>query len=705
MIDSDAFAKERRARLAAERLLEQKQAELFAANQRLAQHARQLSDEITVKREESEALRGQNDQTLQELARAHAAITTAERRLWDSVETIQDGFAVFDQNNLLIAANTAWLAVFDGLEQVRPGISYHDILHLLTQEGIVDTAPHTPAEWTGRALARWAAPEIAPAVLRLWNGSYVKCLDRRSRDGDIVSVAHDITETIRHRDELTKARDTAEAASRAKSTFLANMSHEIRTPLNGVLGTADLLAETALSEEQRLYVNTITGSAKALLGLINNVLDFSKIEADRLMLHPEPFDLERCIHETVILLQPAAFDRNIELIVDFDMFLPTRYVADALRIRQVLTNLIGNALKFTAQGHVLIRAIGLPGADVGSQRIHISVEDTGIGIKADMIEHIFGEFNQIEDETNRAYEGTGLGLAIVRRLVRLMGGDLWVESTEGVGSCFGIDITVPVAEPLITAEHELPPWLRRVIVLDSQQAHRTVLAKQLRQLGIDVRSFDNAAAFLADDGGPADVYLLDQAMPGSDPAALAQGIRAKTDAPIVVMATGRPRPSPAGVITLQKPLLRRDLFQALARITPDAAPRPMRILAAEDNMTNQFIFGKFLAGLNIDLKFASNGAEAVALYHSFAPDLVFMDISMPTVDGKEATRQIRMAEAATGAHVPIVALTAHALTGDEQDILAAGLDHYLTKPLQKAAIIERIVQDHPAACAPLWPEG
>lgn len=703
MIDSDAFAKERRARLAAERLLEQKQAELFAANQRLAQHARQLSDEITVKREESEALKGQNDQTLQELARAHAAITTAERRLWDSVETIQDGFAVFDPNNLLIAANTAWLAVFDGLEQVGPGISYHDILLLLTQEGIVDTAPYTPDEWTGRALFRWATPEIAPVVLRLWNGTYVKCLDRRMRDGGIVSVAHDITETIRHRNELTEARDKAEAASRAKSTFLANMSHEIRTPLNGVLGTADLLAETALSEEQRLFVNTITGSAKALLGLINDVLDFSKIEAERLTLHPEPFDLERCIHETVILLQPTAFDKNIELIVDFDMFLPTRYIADALRIRQVLTNLIGNALKFTQRGHVLIRAIGLPGADAGSQRIHISVEDTGIGIKPDMVEHIFGEFNQVEDKPSRAYEGTGLGLAIVRRLVRLMGGDLWVDSTEGVGSCFGIDITVPVAEPLVTAEHELPQWLRRAALVDSQQAHRTVLAKQLRQLGIDVRSFKNAAAFL-DDGAPADVYLLDQAMSGVDPARLVQDIRAKTDAPIVVMATGRPRPSPAGVITLQKPLLRRDLFQALARIAPDAAPRPMRILAAEDNMTNQFIFAKFLAGLNIDLKFASNGTEAVTLYHSFAPDLVFMDISMPDLDGKEATRQIRAAEATSGAHVPIVALTAHALVGDEQEILAAGLDHYLTKPLQKAAIIERIAQEHPAACAPLWPD-
>ena len=240
-------------------------------------------------------------------------------------------------------------------------------------------------------------------------------------DGGRVGLRVDITELKVQQAALETARSEAEAANRAKSAFLANMSHEIRTPMNGVVGMAELLCDTALNEEQRLFAETIRSSGEALLVIINDILDYSKIEAERLTLNPEPFDLERTIHEVTMLLQPKARAKGIDLLIDYDMFLPTRFVGDPGRLRQILTNLIGNAVKFTDAGHVLVRAIGLDGAE-GAKHLHITIEDTGIGIAPQNIDHIFGEFNQVESQQNRKFEGTGLGLAITRRLIELMGG-------------------------------------------------------------------------------------------------------------------------------------------------------------------------------------------------------------------------------------------------------------------------------------------
>ncbi|MGH1330293.1 MAG: response regulator [Paracoccaceae bacterium] len=797
MSQTENFAHERRARLAAERMLQSKQAELFEANQKLAKHARSLSNEIIVKREETEVLRGRNDQVLEDLERANHAVTIAERRLWDSVQTIEDGFAVYDKKDVMIAANGAYLALFEDLEMVQTGISYEEVVHLMVDEGLVDTGKFTRREWIDLALTRWYGEVIEPVTIRLWNGTYIKCIDRRSRDGDMVSLALDITDTIKYESELKEARNKAEAANRAKSAFLANMSHELRTPMNGVVGMAELLTEGDLDEEQRLYVNTIKSSGEALLGLINDVLDFSKIEAEKLTLHPEEFDLERCIHEVVILLQPAAHEKGVDLIIDFDMFLPAKFVGDPGRLRQVLINLIGNAVKFTEKGHVLIRAVGLPQGDGSQESVHISVEDTGIGIPLDMIEHVFGSFNQVEDERNRKFEGTGLGLAITRELVLLMGGEIWAESDYGNGSCFAFHVTMPVAEATNTQTNTLPGWMRRAVLIDHQEAHRTILEKQLRRLGLEVSEFGSHDALRQAWPAQGDVYLIDHALPGIDIHALVEDIRAaQGDVPILLMTAGPVSANKLnlqGTKMLQKPLLRRDLTHSLCDLpapiqnpdtpvieaaaaplptalpspdapvapadmpqqavehspttisppiaetpilqaapenlpleadpapqinestapieaAPSAAPEPilpaetgrkMRILAAEDNKTNQLVFKKMVKTLDIELTFANNGREAIALYQSTAPDLIFMDISMPEVDGKEATRQIRALEAQSGGHIPIVALTAHAMAGDDQEILAAGLDHYLTKPLRKAAIIERIEAERPQDCAPV----
>ncbi|NTT84487.1 hybrid sensor histidine kinase/response regulator [Tabrizicola fusiformis] len=837
---AERLAKERRARLAAERLLEQKSRELFAANEKLALHARALSDQIVEQRQvvksaltQAEVLKGQNSRFLGDLEKAHTAAVMAERRLWDSINTIEDGFAVFDSNARLVAANRAYLAVFNG-QRVEPGIGYAELLRVALQSGVVDLPPGGAEDWIAMMLSRWEGEVAEPIELMLQGGRWVRIADRRARDGDMVSLVLDITDQMRiwaaieaipdgfvlfdreerlltcnqryrdtyhesapamvpgarfedilrfglsrgqhldaigreeewlatrlaqHRNPgaaveqqladgrwiraqdhmtpdggrvglrvditrekeqqkaLEDARSAAEAASRAKSAFLANMSHEIRTPMNGVVGMAELLCDTALTEEQRLFAETIRSSGEALLVIINDILDYSKIEAERLTLYPEPFDLERTIHEVTMLLQPRAREKGLDLMIDYDMFLPTRYVGDPGRLRQVLTNLIGNAVKFTEAGHVLIRVVGLE-LDEGRQELHVTVEDTGIGIAPENLEHVFGEFNQVESQSNRKFEGTGLGLAITRRLIERMEGAVWVDSEFGRGSCFGFRLSLPVAEE--AGAPRLPVDIRRALVVDDQFINRTILERQLVPCGIEVvlcRS--GAEALAAAETAQFDVIITDHEMPEMDGLALTLRLRAVGVATPVILLSSNPGAAreEAGAAelaaVLQKPLLRADLYRRLQSLThpaqealPLPAPlapgerRAMRVLAAEDNRTNQLVFQKMVRETGIELTFAGNGREAVELYRAVAPDLVFMDISMPEMDGRDAARAIRKLEAGRR-HVPIVALTAHAMEGDAESILAAGIDRYMTKPLRKGAILDILAEFCPDEAHPV----
>ncbi|WP_050525927.1 hybrid sensor histidine kinase/response regulator, partial [Pseudorhodobacter aquimaris] len=614
----DRLAKERRARMAAERLLEQKQRELFAANEKLALHARALSNQIVEQRHvtkaavnEAEMLKGQNLKFISDLEAAHTTAVMAERRLRDSVNALHDGFAVFDSSARLLVANRAYLAPYIEYN-VGPGTPYKEIAKISAEEGIFDLGEATPDEWVERMLARWDSFPIEPEVVQMANGEWIRLVDRRARDGDMVCLALNITEQMRiwaaleaipdgfvlfdreeklmtcnqryreiypesaeamqpgtsyeailraglekgvyvdaigreeawldervgrnldgpivreqhladgrwlrvleqptpdggrvglrvditHQKEqqaaLEVARKAAEAANRAKSAFLANMSHEIRTPMNGVVGMAELLCDTGLTEEQRLFADTIRSSGEALLVIINDILDYSKIEAERLTLHPEPFDLERLIHEVAMLLQPRARERGLDLMIDFDLFLPTRFVGDAGRLRQVMTNLVGNAVKFTEKGHVLVRIVGIE-TEPGQQQLHISVEDSGIGIPPDQLDRVFGEFNQVESEANRKFEGTGLGLAITKSLIECMGGSVWVDSEVGKGSCFGFRLVLPVAEDQTTRQVSVS--LKRALVADDQFINRTILERQLATCGMDVKLCRSGAEVLAE---------------------------------------------------------------------------------------------------------------------------------------------------------------------------------------------------------------
>ncbi|EPX83026.1 hybrid sensor histidine kinase/response regulator [Salipiger mucosus] len=820
------LAEERRARLAAERLLELKQAELFAANRKLGKHARQLSHEITETRAEVAEVRNENLRVKTQLGAAHQKIELVEGQLWKALQTMRDGFALFSAERTMELANPAYLGAFEDLDTIGPGASFHHVLDMMVEEGIVDLQGEDGQAWRARMLARWQVDPIPTEIIRLWSGRFVKIEDRHLPDGGIVSLCVDITELMRmwsaieelpdgfviydsddrllmcnapyrrlyatsapaivpgagfedilryglaqgqypeaegreeawleerlekHRgasqeieqqlddgrwlrvlerpltdggrvglriditdmkrtqEELDQARQRAEIASRAKSTFLANMSHEIRTPMNGVVGMAELMMETDLTEEQRLYTQTIRNSGEALLAIINDILDYSKIEADKLTLVPEPFDLESAVHEVAMLLQPAARDKGIEILVDYDLFLPTRFRGDAGRVRQILTNLLGNAVKFTAQGHVLVRVTGRVGAG-GETAVHMAVEDTGIGIEPEKLEHIFGEFNQVEDERNRAFEGTGLGLAITRRLVGLMGGELWVESAPGEGSCFGLRIVLPAEESEACEPRSLPEGLRRVLVLEDNPVTRSILGRQLAAAGLDA-VFCASVADLGDGLRDApDLVIAAQELAESS----VRPMLADHDIPLVLMSSDPVGRTGAGaaegsVTVLQKPAPCRALLAAMTQAfaaggadrapatflrhpapgpsPPTPAAAPLDVLVAEDNRTNQLVFRKMIEriGRPLDLRFADNGLEAIEAVRARRPDIVFMDISMPHMDGKQATREIRKMEG-PGPRLPIIAVTAHAMTGDRDSFLEAGLDDYITKPVRKAAL-------------------
>lgn len=718
---ADRLVRERRARLAAERLLDLKSRELQAANEKLALHARALSDEVRAQRQvasraqvEADLLKGQQGRFLTDLDRAHTAAVMAEARLRDSIDTIRDGFAVFDTEGRLVVANRAYATVF-GQPDLVPGTPLADVLAQAAGSGLVDLADEPAEDWVARLLRRSAEDPIAPELLQLAGGRWLRLDDRRARNGDLVTLAVDITDEKATQADLEAARAAAEAASRAKSAFLANMSHEIRTPMNGVVGMAELLCSTALGEEQRLFAETIRSSGEALLVIINDILDYSKLEAARLVLRPEPFDLERILHEIAILLRPKAREKNVEILIDFDMFLPTAYIGDPGRLRQILTNLMGNAVKFTDRGHVLVRLVGVPVAP-DRQQLHVTVEDTGIGIAPEHLGHIFGEFNQVEDKANRRFEGTGLGLAITRQLVERMEGEVWVDSVLGKGSVFGFRLVLPVAEAAPAPDPALT--LGRVLVVDDRLINRTILERQLSVCTEAValaRSGAEALAAVTTAGG-FDLVLADEDLGDMPAPALAGALRRAGQTGPVVLLSAQPgdlATCPDLSAVLQKPILRADLYRRLADLLapapvpatalpplaaePDPARRPMRVLVAEDNHTNQLVFAKMVKDCALDLHFAANGREAVEMWGALSPDLIFMDVSMPEMDGRQATGAIR----AAGGRLPILALTAHASDEDAAEILAAGMDRHLTKPLRRSVILEVLEEFRPSQALPL----
>jgi PAS domain S-box-containing protein len=655
---------------------------------------------------------------------AQEALTEERNLLRTLIDHLPDFIYVKDQESRFILANAA-LARHMGAGAPEELIGKTDFGYYPQELAAQYRADERQIMQSGQPLVNREEATVDPGGRREWLlTTKVPLHDSKGVVTGLVGIGRDITRRKEAQEELERAKDAAEGATRAKSEFLANMSHELRTPMGGIMGMIELTLDTNLTPEQREFLTMAKDSADKLLSILNDILDFSKIEAGKFDLEPNPFDLRDSLENTIRTLAVRAHKKGLELADHIPPDVPDALIGDHSRLRQVLINLVGNAIKFTEQGEVVVDV------QVESQTeqevvLHVHVLDTGIGIPAEKLPGIFEAFSQADTSITRQYGGTGLGLTISARLVEMMGGRIWVESEPGKGSTFHFTVRfgrqreaprrrVPTE---LTSLQELP-----VLVVDDHPTNRRILEEILTNWRMRPTTTDGAKAALAcmeqarSAGAPFRLALLDVMMPEMDGFTLAERIRQHPelkDTPLVMLSSAEPSGSlgrcrsVGAAACLTKPVKQSELLDTILNtlgmtaVEEEHPPRPaiprleagqrrLRVLLAEDNPVNQKLAAHLLEKRGHSVAVASSGREALGRLEKEPFDLVLMDVQMPEMDGLEATRTIRERERETGTHLPIVAMTAHAMKGDRDRCLEAGMDDYVSKPIQAEQLFRAI---------------
>jgi two-component system, sensor histidine kinase and response regulator len=647
-----------------------------------------------------------------------SALYESDERNRVILDHIEDGYCEVDLRGNYLAVNDAYCRMFNRTKEEVFGGSYKQYL---------DTDRVALLREVYQTVYRTGVPvksleyEYKPGRFLEQSVSLKK--NAKGEPVGFVSVIRDCTQRKLYEQELAKAKEAAEAASKAKSAFLANMSHEIRTPMNGILGMTELALSTELTGEQHEFLSMVRTSADALLVIINDILDYSKIEAGKVTLDPVPFNLAELVGDAMKSVAIPAHKKGLELAFHIDNEVPLELVGDAARLRQILLNLTGNAIKFAEKGEVVID-VRLEERTGDEVKLHVEVRDTGIGIAAEKQSRLFQPFEQADTSTTRQYGGTGLGLAISKRLVQLMDGAMGVQSEPGIGSTFFFTVRLGLAPALVHSPALLTMDLHsmRVLIIDDNATNRRILEEITRRWEMEPVTAASGQEGLEEltaawaSGRPFHLVLLDEQMPAMDGLEVIHRIRADSrlrGATIMMLTSSDQTTSLArcrqmGVDTyLIKPIKPSELLakirHALGGLKTQATPARTHvaktlpegarsILVAEDNLVNQKLAVAMLEKIGYRVILAANGDEAFAKWQQGGFDLVLMDVQMPIVDGFEATRRIRVAEKGTGAHMPIIAMTAHAMSGDRERCLDAGMDDYISKPVTRIALEQAIAR-------------